>query len=277
MHPMLSIAVRAARRAGSIINRAALDSGGLQVRSKQANDFVTEVDRAAEAAIIDAVQKSYPEHAILGEESGDIGPQSGPKSDSGKQEYRWIIDPLDGTTNFIHGFPQYCVSIGVEHRGALAHGVIYDPARNELFTASKGRGAFLNDRRIRVSKCLKLQDALIGTGFPFKEMSRAELYLKQLRALMEKSSGVRRAGAAALDLAYVACGRLDAFWELGLMPWDMAAGVLLIQEAGGLVGDLGGDQGFMESGDLCAATPKIFSPLLLALKQGPGAGLAIRP
>ena len=258
MHPMLNIAVRAARRAGAIINRAALDSGGLQIRSKQANDFVTEVDRAAEAAIIDAVQKSYPDHAILGEESGAI--------ESAKQEYRWIIDPLDGTTNFIHGFPQYCVSIGVEHRGSLAHGVVYDPVRNELFTASKGRGAFLNDRRMRVSKCLKLQDALIGTGFPFKEMTRADLYLKQLRALMEKSSGVRRAGAAALDLAYVACGRLDAFWELGLMPWDMAAGVLLIQEAGGLVGDLDGDQGFMESGDLCAATPKIFSPLLQELR-----------
>ncbi len=260
MHPMLSIAVRAARRAGSIINRASLESGGLQVRSKQANDFVTEVDRAAEAAIIEAVQKAYPEHAILGEESGELGPNAG------KAEYRWIIDPLDGTTNFIHGFPQYCVSIGVEHRGALAHAVIYDPSRNELFTASKGRGAFLNDRRIRVSKCLKLQDALVGTGFPFKELSRADLYLKQLKALMEKSSGVRRAGAAALDLAYVACGRLDAFWELGLMPWDMAAGVLLIQEAGGLVGDPEGNQGFMESGDICAAAPKIFSSLLRELK-----------
>ena len=264
MHPMLSIAVRAARRAGSIINRASLDSGGLQVRSKQANDFVTEVDRAAEAAIIDAVRKAYPEHAILGEESGELGPESG--AESGKAEYRWIIDPLDGTTNFIHGFPQYCVSIGVEHRGALVHAVVYDPSRNELFTASKGRGAFLNDRRIRVSKCLKLQDALVGTGFPFKELTRADLYLKQLRALMEKSSGVRRAGAAALDLAYVACGRLDAFWELGLMPWDMAAGALLIQEAGGLVGDLEGDQGFMESGDVCAAAPKIFSSLLRELK-----------
>jgi myo-inositol-1(or 4)-monophosphatase len=255
---MLNIAVRAARRAGSIINRAALEGGSLQVRSKQANDFVTEVDRAAEAAIIEAVQKSYPEHAILGEESGAI--------ESAKQEYRWIIDPLDGTTNFIHGFPHYCVSNGVEHRGLLTHGVVYDPGRNELFTASKGRGAFLNDRRIRVSKCLKLQDALIGTGFPFKELTRADLYLKQLRALMEKSSGVRRAGAAALDLAYVACGRLDAFWELGLSPWDMAAGVLLIQEAGGLVGDLEGNQGFMESGDVCAATPKIFSPLLQEMK-----------
>jgi myo-inositol-1(or 4)-monophosphatase len=257
MHPMLSIAVRAARRAGSIINRAAL-AGGVQVKSKRANDFVTEVDRSAEAAIIEIVQKSYPDHGILGEETGAI--------DGGKQEYRWIIDPLDGTTNFIHGFPQYCVSIGIEHRGALAHGVVYDPIRDELFTASKGNGAFLNDRRIRVSKCSRLGDALVGTGFPFKELTRVDLYLKQLRQLMEKSSGVRRAGAAALDLAYVACGRLDGFWELGLLPWDMAAGALLIQEAGGLVGDLEGEQSFLESGDVCAAAPKLFPALLQALR-----------
>src|SRR3954462_12464479 len=257
MHPILNIAVRAARKAGSIINRASLDGSPLEVRSKCVNDFVTKVDGAAEEAIINVVRNAYPDHGFLAEESGKT---------AGETEYTWIIDPLDGTTNFIHGFPQYCVSIGVEHRGALAHGVIYDPSRNELFTASKGRGAFLSDRRIRVSKCLKLQDALVGTGFPFKELSRADLYLKQLKALMEKSSGVRRAGAAALDLAYVACGRLDAFWELGLMPWDMAAGVLLIQEAGGLVGNLEGNQGFMESGDICAAAPKIFSSLLRELK-----------
>ncbi len=259
MHPMLNIAVRAARRAGSIINRAALDSGSLQVRSKRANDFVTEVDRAAEAAIIEAVHAAYPDHAILGEESGSVGPAE-------KSEYRWIVDPLDGTTNFIHGFPQYCVSIALEHRGALAHAVVYDPQKNELFTASKGRGAFLNDHRIRVSKCQRLGDALIGTGFPFKELSRADFYLKQLKTLMEKSSGVRRAGAAALDLAYVACGRLDGVWELGLSPWDMAAGALLIFEAGGLVGDLEGEQHFLEKGDVCAASPKVFTQLLQALK-----------
>jgi myo-inositol-1(or 4)-monophosphatase len=148
----------------------------------------------------------------------------------------------------------------------LEHAVVYDPVKDELFTASKGRGAFLNDRRIRVSKCAKLGDALVGTGFPFKELTRADLYLRQLRSLMEKSSGVRRAGAAALDLAYVACGRLDAFWELGLQPWDMAAGVLLIQEAGGLVGDPKGDQGFMDSGDVVAAAPKLFPSLLEALR-----------
>jgi myo-inositol-1(or 4)-monophosphatase len=257
---MLTMAVRAARRAGSIINRAALagGGGGLQVKSKRTNDFVTEVDRASEAAVIEIIQKAYPDHAILGEESGLLG--------SSDAEFRWIIDPLDGTTNFIHGFPQYAVSIGVEHKGALAHAVVYDPTRDELFTASKGRGAFLNDRRMRVSKCQKLGDALVGTGFPFKELDRVDLYLRQLKTLMEKSSGLRRPGAAALDLAYVACGRLDAFWELGLSPWDIAAGALLIQESGGLVGDLQGDQDFLEKGDVCAASPKIFTSLLQALK-----------
>jgi myo-inositol-1(or 4)-monophosphatase len=257
MHPMLNIAVRAARRAGSIINRAALDGGGLNVRSKRAKDFVTQVDQAAEQAIIEIARKAYPEHGFLAEESGASGQHA---------EFVWIIDPLDGTTNFIHGFPQYCVSIGIQQRGTLAHAVIYDPARNELFTASKGRGAFLNDRRIRVSTLTKFGDALVGTGFPFKELERLDLYTRQLQTMMKTCTGVRRAGAAALDLAYVACGRLDAFWELGLSPWDMAAGALLIQEAGGLVGDLKGDQGFLESGDIAAATPKLFTALLEALR-----------
>jgi len=256
MHPMLNIAVRAARKAGSIINRAAL-AGGLNVRSKRAKDYVTEVDQAAEQAIIEIVKKAYPEHGFLAEESGAA------KSDA---EFIWIIDPLDGTTNFIHGFPQYCVSIGIQQRGAMAHAVIYDPTKNELFTASKGRGAFLNDRRIRVTALTRLGDALVGTGFPFKEVTRLELYTRQLQAMMRTCAGVRRAGAAALDLAYVACGRLDAFWELGLSPWDMAAGALLIQEAGGLVGDLKGDQGYLESGDIAAATPKIFTAFLEALR-----------
>jgi len=257
MHPMLNIAVRAARRAGSLINRASLDGSALEVKSKRAHDYVTQVDRAAEEAIMEVVRKAYPEHGFLAEESG---------ASAQPAEYRWIIDPLDGTTNFIHGFPQYCVSIAVEQRGALAHAVVYDPLKNELFTASKGRGAFLNDRRIRVSKCTRMQEALVGTGFPFKELERVDLYLRQLKRLMSSTSGVRRAGAAALDLAYVACGRLDAFWELGLSPWDMAAGALLIQEAGGLVGDLSGESEFMESGDICAATPKLFPPLLEALR-----------
>jgi len=257
MHPMLNIAVRAARKAGSIINRAALGGEGLKVRAKQANDFVTQVDQQAEEAIMGIVRNSYPEHGFHAEESART---------EGKGEYVWIIDPLDGTTNFIHGFPQYCVSIGVQHRGSLAHAVIYDPLKNELFTASKGRGAFLNDRRIRVSKCLRLEEALVGTGFPFREITRIDLYVRQLKNLMTGSSGVRRAGAAALDLAYVACGRLDAFWELGLSPWDMAAGALLIQEAGGLVGDLEGEANYLERGEIASATPKVFPQLLEALR-----------
>jgi len=265
MHPMLNIAVKAARRAGSIINRAALDRTQLEIRAKQVNDFVTQVDRAAESAIIDIIRQAYPQHAILGEESGAIDGKN-PGGSTSKAEYRWIIDPLDGTTNFIHGLPQYCVSIALQHRGAIEHGVIYDPAKNELYTASKGRGAFLDDRRIRVTKCANLKDALVGTGFPFKEMSRLDLYFRQLRAVMQKSSGVRRTGSAALDLAYVAAGRMDAFWELGLAPWDMAAGALMIQEAGGMVGNLEGDAGWLESGDIAAATPKVFTQLLTALK-----------
>ncbi len=257
MHPMLNIAVRAARKAGSVINRATLDGAGFEVRAKQQNDFVTRVDHAAEEAILEIVRKSYPDHAVLAEESGAV---------AGVAEYEWIIDPLDGTTNFIHGFPQYCVSIAIRRRDELAHGVIYDPNRNELFTASKGSGAYLNDRRVRVSKCLRLGEALVGTGFPFREGARIDLYSNQLKNIMQKCAGVRRAGAAALDLAYVACGRLDAFWELGLSPWDMAAGALLIQEAGGLVGDLSGESGFLESGEVACATPKIFPTLLEALR-----------
>jgi myo-inositol-1(or 4)-monophosphatase len=265
MHPMLNIAVKAARRAGAIINRAALDRTQLEIHSKRANDFVTQVDKSAEAAIIEIVRHAYPAHAILGEESGVLAGRSGGPAKAADAEYRWVIDPLDGTTNFIHGFPQYCVSIAVQHRDATQHGVVYDPGKNELFTASKGSGAFLDDRRIRVSKCAQLKNALVGTGFPFKELSRLDLYIKQLRHLMENSSGVRRAGAAALDLAYVAAGRVDAFWEMGLSPWDMAAGALLVQEAGGLVGDLGGDANYLESGDIAAATPKVFPQLLAAL------------
>jgi len=213
---MLNIAVKAARRAGSIINRAALEGGALEVKAKNKNDFVTQVDKAAEQAIIGVIHTAYPDHSILAEESGD--------TPGARPEYRWVIDPLDGTTNYIHGFPQYCVSIALEHRGVPTHGVVYDPGKNELFTASRGRGAFLDDRRMRVSKCTRLQDALVGTGFPYKEASRLDLYMRQLRAMMTSSAGVRRAGAAALDLAYVAAGRLDAFWEMGLSRWDMAAG-----------------------------------------------------
>jgi myo-inositol-1(or 4)-monophosphatase len=257
MHPMLNIAVKAARRAGAIINRAALE-GGLEVRAKNRNDFVTQVDRAAEQAIVDVIRRAYPDHGVLAEESG--------ASAGARDEYRWVIDPLDGTTNFIHGFPQYCVSIALEHKGTLTQAVVYDPAKNELFTASRGRGAFLDDRRIRVSKCAHLRDALVGTGFPFKELGHLERYLGQLSTLMRDSAGVRRAGAAALDLAYVAAGRLDGFWEEGLSPWDMAAGALLIQEAGGLVSDLDGNAEYLARGEIAAATPKVMPELLSALR-----------
>jgi myo-inositol-1(or 4)-monophosphatase len=258
MHPMLNIAVKAARRAGSIINRAALEGGALEVKAKNKNDFVTQVDRAAEQAIIGVIHAAYPDHSILAEESGD--------TPGARAEHRWVIDPLDGTTNYIHGFPQYCVSIALEHRGVPTHGVVYDPGKNELFTASRGRGAFLDDRRMRVSKCTRLQDALVGTGFPYKEVSRLDLYMHQLRTMMTSSAGVRRAGAAALDLAYVAAGRLDAFWEMGLSRWDMAAGALLIQEAGGMVADLQGGADFLDRGEIVAATPKVLPELLAALR-----------
>jgi myo-inositol-1(or 4)-monophosphatase len=212
MHPMLTIAVKAARRAGAIINRAARDVDTLAVVRKRHNDFVTEVDKAAEQAIIEVLQRAYPEHAILAEESG-ASAATDPAS-----EYTWIIDPLDGTTNFIHGFPQYCVSIGVQHKGVLTHGVVYDPSRNELFTASRGRGAYCNERRIRVSRCTRLAEALIGTGFPFRDLAGLDEYLAMMREITQRVAGIRRPGAAALDLAYVAAGRLDGFWEIGLAP-----------------------------------------------------------
>jgi len=249
---MLTIAVKAARRAGAIINRAAQDIDALTVSTKRHNDFVTEVDQAAEQAVIQILLKAFPDHAILAEESGA----------QGKSDYVWIIDPLDGTTNFIHGFPQYCVSIGLRHRGTVTQAVIYDPGRNELYTATRGHGAYLNDRRMRVSKRTQLDDALIGTGFPFREIEHIGKYMPMLRKVMGRSAGVRRAGSAALDLAYVAAGRLDGFWEMGLAPWDMAAGSLLIQEAGGLVSDFYGDGNYLDSGNIVTGTPKVFAPLL---------------
>jgi len=261
MHPTLNIAVKAARRAASVINRASTQLDLLTVQSKAPNDFVTEVDRAAEAAIIEVLRETYPDHAILAEESGR----------SGDSEYCWIIDPLDGTTNFIHGFPQYAISIALARNDVLEQAVIFDPVRNELFTASRGAGAFLNDRRIRVSRRARLSEALIGTGFPFREVDHIEPYIKAFRELTQKTAGLRRPGAAALDLAYVACGRLDGFWEAGLHSWDMAAGALLILEAGGLVTDFAGGSGFLESGRLVAGTPKVFAQLLPVVQQHMGA------
>lgn len=252
MHPMLNIAVKAARRAGSVINRASFDLDKLTVTRKQHNDFVTEVDQAAEQAVIRTIAEAYPDHAFLAEESGQTG----------ASDHVWIIDPLDGTTNFLHGMPQYCVSIALQSKGVLTHAVIFDPNRNELFTASKGAGAFLNERRIRVSKRIKMEEALIGTGFPFRKNADIDEYLKAFKAVALNTAGIRRPGSAALDLAYVACGRYDGFWEMGLSPWDMAAGALMVREAGGLVTDLTGGDAYLEQGSIVAGTPKMFRQLL---------------
>lgn len=256
IHPLLNIAITAARAAGSLIVRYLDRVDTLEVASKHLNDFVTKVDQEAEAIIIAEIRKSYPDHGVLGEESGA----------SGGGEYRWIIDPLDGTTNFLHGFPQFCVSIAVEHRGRLEQGVVFDPLRQELFTASRGAGARLDNRRIRVSRQGSLDGSLLGTGFPFRGAYDLDTYLETMRALVPRSAGVRRAGAAALDLAYVAAGRLDGFWEFGLEPWDMAAGVLLIREAGGMVTDADGDEHYMDSGNIVTGTPKVLRELVKVIK-----------
>ena len=261
MHPMLNIAVKAARKAGSIINRASIDVDLVRVSRKQHNDFVTEVDRAAEAAIIEVIRTAYPEHAILAEESG----QSWTEGELTDHEYTWVIDPLDGTTNFIHGFPQYAVSIGQLHKGQPVQAVVYDPTRDELFTATKGAGAFLNNRRIRVTRRDKLADCLIGTGFPFRDLEGMEEYLEMFALMTRSCAGLRRPGAAALDLAYVACGRLDGFFERGLKPWDMAAGMLLITEAGGLVGNYAGESRQIEQGEILAGNPKAFAQMVRLL------------
>lgn len=256
MQPMLNIAVRAARRAGNHIARSADNLDRLEVVTKAPNDFVSQVDRQAEQIIIDVLHDAYPSHAILAEESGG----------SGESDYQWVIDPLDGTTNFLHGFPQFAVSIALRHKGRLEQAVVYDPLRQELFTASRGAGATLNDRRIRVSQRRGLEGALLGTGFPFKQQQHLDAYLGTFRALFSMTAGIRRPGSAALDLAYVAAGRLDGFWEIGLSPWDCAAGALLIQEAGGLVGDFAGGNDYLNSGNLVAGNPKVFKAILQAIR-----------
>ena len=257
MHPALNIMIKAARRASQIINRAAQDIEHLRITPKNYNnDFVTEVDKAAEAAIIEVLREAYPGYGILAEESG-----ASAASDAGS-DYQWIIDPLDGTTNFIHGFPQYAVSIALTYKGMPNQAVVYDVVRNEMFTASKGGGAYLNERRIRVTKCSRMEQALLGTGFPFRNFDHADAYLAVFKDLATRTAGIRRAGSAALDLAYVACGRFDGFWEFGVLPWDIAAGCLLITEAGGLVSDLSGGEDYLRTGNLVAGTPKIFSPML---------------
>ncbi|MBI2734562.1 MAG: inositol monophosphatase [Aquabacterium sp.] len=258
LHPMLNIAIKAARAAGAIINRASLDIERLTVTAKSHNDFVTEVDKAAEDAIIATILEAYPGHGILAEESGR-------EHGARHSEYVWIIDPLDGTTNFIHGFPVYAVSIALAFRGQVQQAVVYDPCRNDLFYASKGKGAYMNDRRIRVSKRTRMLESLIGTGFPFRKGDNFQRYMKMFEEVMVQCAGVRRPGAASLDLCYVAAGFYDAFFETGLSPWDVAAGSLMITEAGGLVGNFTGEPDFLYQREILAGTPRIYGQMVKTL------------
>ncbi|MEI6600802.1 MAG: inositol monophosphatase family protein [Comamonadaceae bacterium] len=258
LHPMINVAIKAARAAGAIINRAALDVEAVRISQKLVNDFVTDVDHAAEAVIIETLLAAYPGHGILAEESGQ---EHGAKD----SEFVWLIDPLDGTTNFIHGLPVYCVSIALAVKGKIEQAVIYDPSRNDLFTATKGRGAYMNDRRLRVSKRIKLQECLISTGFPFRPTDDFNSYLRMMGDVMQRTAGLRRPGAAALDLAYVAAGFTDGFFETGLQPWDVAAGSLLVTEAGGLVGNFTGEPNFLEQQECLAGNPRVYGQLVTLL------------
>lgn len=244
---MLNIAIRAARNAGDLIQRSSQNLDNVHIDQKGRNDYASEVDRMAEHEIIKVIRTAFPDHAILAEESGEH-----PGND-----YVWVIDPLDGTTNFLHGFPQYAVSIALKNKNKLELGVIYDPIRDELFTAERGGGAMLNNRKIRVAKHNSMRGALIGTGFPFKKQENLEPYLNMFRAVTQDTAGIRRAGAAALDLAYVACGRLDAYWETGVSEWDIAAGVLLVQEAGGVATDFAFNDKYLQTGNIIVGNPRM--------------------
>jgi len=256
MQPMLNTAIRAARSAARVMMMYIDRLDSVTIDSKGRNDFVSEVDRLAEQEIIKTLLKAYPDHTIFAEESGE---QPG-------NDYHWIIDPLDGTTNFLHAFPHFCISIALKHKGVLQQAVVYDPVREELFAASKGAGAFLNDKRMRVTSLAGLNGALLGTGFPFKVQQHIDDYLATFKALFMQASDIRRPGSAALDLAYVAAGRLDGFWELNLSPWDIAAGILLIQEAGGMVSDFNGGKNYFASGNVVAANPKVHTDMLKTMK-----------
>lgn len=256
MEPMLTVALNAARKAGQIVERAIDRLDKVNVENKSRNDFVTQIDKASEKEIIYHLHKAYPDHCIQAEETGLHGNED--------SDYRWVVDPLDGTTNFIHGIPHFAVSIACVHKNRITHAVVYDPIKREEFTASRGQGAALNGRRIRVSERRNLDGALFGTGIPFSgyALEHMDAYLKCLHEISKQCAGIRRAGAAALDLAYVAAGRFDGFWELGLKPWDVAAGALLITEAGGLVSDFKGGNDFLNGGNIVAANPKLLKFLL---------------
>mgnify|MGYP003751644159 CR=1 FL=1 len=257
MHPILNIAIRAARAAGDSIVRQMDRVSDISIESKGKNDFVTEVDKNAEEIIIYTIKNAYPEHAFLGEETGQIG----------ESDFLWIIDPLDGTTNFLHNFPHFAVSIALQHKGVLEQAVVYDPLKQELFTASKGQGALLNNRKIRVSNKKTLDGALLGTGFPFNDEAVVVSFIESFKALFPAVAGIRRAGVASLDLAYVASGRLDGFWEFNLKPWDIAAGALLVQEAGGISTELTGGVDYMQSGNIISANPKMIKAMLKVLDR----------
>lgn len=258
MHPLLNTAVQAARRAGDLVIRYSRRINELDVRSKSRNDFVSQVDLAAEELVIECIRERYPNHAILGEETGQ----------KGSSDTVWIIDPLDGTTNFLHGFPVYAVSIGVQVKGRMEVGVVYDPNRQELFTATRGTGAQLDGRRLRVDTNRVLDGALIGTGFPYRLNEQwMDTYLQQFRAVMNIAADVRRPGSAALDLCYLASARMDGFWEFGLQPWDIAAGSLILREAGGMISSLTPEGDYMETGNLIAGAPKVHAELEVLLKR----------
>ncbi len=257
MQPMLNIAIRAARSAGDLIIRKINKLPQLHIETESPNDYVSEVDRQAEGVIIDDLLRAYPNHGVVAEESGII---------EGSEDFRWIIDPLDGTTNYLHGFPQYAVSIACQHRNRLEHAVIYDPFKQELFAASRGSGATLNNRRIRVTHPKSTEGALLATGFPFRHKEQLETIFNQLKVFYESAGDVRRAGSAALDLAYVAAGRLDGYWEANLQSWDIAAGALIVREAGGMVTDYDGNEHFLDRGEVVAGNPKILADMLRKLK-----------
>lgn len=252
MHALLNVAIMAAHAGGDTLIRSLNKLERLKIDRKSRNDFVSDADRIAEKAVIDTIKKHYPDHAILAEESGS----------QGDSDYVWVIDPLDGTTNFLHRFPVFCVSVALIHKGRIEHAAVYDPMRQELFSASRGQGAQLDGHRIRVSKHTTLENSLIGTGFPFRDGSmEIDPYLRMLKKAINTTSGIRRAGAAALDLCYVAAGRLDGFWESGLAPWDLAAGALIIREAGGIISGMDGSENFLETGHVLTGNPKIYIAL----------------
>ena len=262
MHPMLNIAIRAARNAGKIIARSFEEIDMVETSQKGSNDFVTNVDHDAENAIIATIRKSYPDHSIVGEEFGE---NKGENSD-----YQWIVDPLDGTTNFIKGIPHFSVSIALKVKGKLDQAVIYDPMRSELFTASRGGGAQLNGYRIRCSKAKEIESTVLATGFPHKNKHQLDTYLAMFKDFFVETSDIRRAGSAALDLAYVAAGRVDGYWEMGLKPWDTAAGQLLVQEAGGIITDFAGGNDVDKTGNIVAAGPKITRQMVKTIRSHMG-------